>query len=139
MLDPHYTPTVAVKPCWSCRAGLMERDRFCRSCGVAQPFTSGAIGEASAIVAHSQPSAYTTSALQPISIAFDDADSCRPVSGPLVKAVVAAVAGTSSARPHSRFVMSAIMALIAVPIWLMIVLLSPLDAYAAARAVSRGL
>ena len=139
MLDLHYTPTVAVKPCCSCKAGLMERDRYCRWCGTPQPSSSGSISEAMPIEAQSQPSAYTTSPLQPISAALDRADSCRPVSGPLVKAVVAAVAGPSSSRPRSRFVNRAVMALISVPIWLMIVLLSPLDAYAAARAVSRGL
>ncbi|HLG14377.1 MAG TPA: hypothetical protein VJH03_07730 [Blastocatellia bacterium] len=114
----------------------MERDKYCRWCGVAQPSTSGEMDEALVPI---QPSAYyTTSPLQPMSLVID-AGSGRAVSGPLVKAVIAAVSGPSSARIRGRFLKSAVMALISVPIWLMIVLLSPLDAYAAAKAVSRVL
>jgi ribosomal protein L40E len=36
MYELHETTTVAIKPCRSCGAGLIEASKFCRSCGAAQ-------------------------------------------------------------------------------------------------------
>jgi hypothetical protein len=59
----------------------------------------------------------------------------HPVSGPLVKAVIAGV----PARPQHSRVSSVskrmLLALMAIPIWVMIILLSPLDAYASAKII----
>jgi hypothetical protein len=60
----------------------------------------------------------------------------RRVSGPLVDAVVAGVAVHSN-QERNHFMRRAILALISIPIWLIIVLLSPLDAYAAAKNLLR--
>jgi hypothetical protein len=61
----------------------------------------------------------------------------RPFSGPLVKAVVDGVAAEYAPHPRSRVARNALRALLSVPIWLIIVVLSPFDAYSAARAISR--
>jgi hypothetical protein len=58
------------------------------------------------------------------------------VSGPLVSAVIAGVA-SGELHDQGRWMRRAMLALISLPIWLMIVLLSPLDAYAAAKNLLR--
>lgn len=127
--------TIAVKACALCSGGLLEYDRFCRWCGVRQPERMSASGKAGA--EHSTDSInlspYTTSALER---AEAQAGLYRRVSGPLVSAVVAGVSA-SSPQVCGRFMKRAILALISVPIWLIIILLSPLDAYAAAKNLLR--
>lgn len=125
--------TVAVKACVSCNGGLLEFDNFCRWCGTRQfdlmagnqPNCAPSTG-----LSTNGRSPYTTSALdQPSAL-------LKPVSGPLVSAVIASVS-SGSPDEQSRFVKRAILALISIPIWLIIVLLSPLDAYAAAKNLVR--
>src|SRR5262249_39826391 len=97
-----------------------DHDKFCRQCGARQ---TGAI----APTANTSPSAYATSRLQ--------ADTFNSVSASLLNAIAAgAQAGTS--QPHSPCARPAGSAPIAVPLWLMIVLLSPIDAYATAKAIA---
>ena len=118
--------TMPVKACNACGGGLLEKDKFCRWCGSPQTHSLR------------QPSLslspYTTSALNQSAIAS------RPygrVSGPLVKALVAGVAGGRAGEPGGRVVRTVVQALVSIPIWLMIVLLSPIDAYVAAKSISR--
>jgi hypothetical protein len=129
--------TVAVKACTSCSGGLLEYDRFCRWCGVRQP---GRVMKSNPLNAAQLTGSvsgglreYTTSALER---ADAEAGLYRRVSGPLVSAVIAGVSA-SSPQVYSRFMKRAVLALISVPIWLIIVLLSPLDAYAAAKNLLR--
>ena len=64
-------------------------------------------------------------------------DLYRSISGPLISAVVTGALSTPSTDDHSAFIRRVILALISIPIWLIIVLLSPLDAYAAVKSVAR--
>ena len=64
-------------------------------------------------------------------------DVYRRISGPLVSAVVTGALSAPSTEKQSAFVKRVILALISVPIWLIIVLLSPLDAYAAVKNLAR--
>jgi hypothetical protein len=127
--------TIAVKACALCSGGLLEYDRFCRWCGVRQPGRMSVSGEAGAehLTDSMNLSPYTTSALER---ADSNAGLYRRVSGPLVSAVVASVSANSP-QVCGRFMKRAILALISVPIWMIIVLLSPLDAYAAAKNLLR--
>jgi hypothetical protein len=59
----------------------------------------------------------------------------HPVSGPLVNAVVAGVPAHIPLSPASSASKKILLALMAIPIWVMIILLSPLDAYASARII----
>lgn len=115
------TPTVDLRLCRVCLAEMRDHDKFCRQCGAQQ---TGAIAPPPANTA---PSAYATSRLQ--------ADTFNSVSASLLTAIAAgAQAGTSQLdSPCAR---RAVSALIAVPLWLMIVLLSPIDAYATAKAIA---
>ena len=136
MLDAQETKTVSVKACLECGGGLLEYDNFCRWCGAQQPplpagerpVASSRIGSASSDLA-----GYRTSALDESGVR---AGMYRRVSGPLVSAVIKGVV-EGSTEEHNRHLKRAILALISIPIWLIIVLLSPLDAYAAAKNLLR--
>jgi len=127
--------TVAVKACVECKAGLLNRDKFCRWCGSPQPCQEGSVPNREGAYA-----VVTRDAAVCATVAFDAegrTDLYRSVSGPLVSAVVTGALATPSREDRSAFIRQVILALISVPIWLIIVLLSPLDAYAAVRNVAR--
>src|SRR5262245_5634880 len=133
--------TVPVKPCNSCRGGLLEADRFCRWCGEQQVTkispASPAIGSwFAAQAAQADAGRYPTTVLE---LCDGSRDLYHRVSGPLLSAVVAGASRSATGELRGPFLQRAILALISVPIWMIIVLLSPLDAYAAARNVVRGI
>ena len=59
----------------------------------------------------------------------------HPVSGPLVKAVAEGVPASASHSVPRELPKKVLFALMAIPIWVMIILLSPLDAYASAKII----
>jgi len=127
--------TVAVKACAACGAGLLERDKFCRWCGAGQPGQESLAlnqPQATARDACSEPLCATV-ALTPGA----RTDVYRRISGPLVHAVVTGALAAPSTENQSAFIKRVILALISIPIWLIIVLLSPLDAYAAVKNLAR--
>ena len=126
MSNEHDARTVAVKPCVSCSAGLMEHDRFCRWCGVAQDDET----RSNELFVAMPTTGFQTGT------AKREAALCKRVSGPLISAVIDGMSNNGGPAQGSA-IRAAIMALVSVPIWLMIVLLSPLDAYAAARTLVR--
>jgi hypothetical protein len=127
--------TAAIKACESCGAGILDRDRFCRWCGRLQVSMSTGLVAAGDSRQPDEPSRYVTTLLgEPGST-----NSLHRVSGPLVSAVVATLTTGPASKPHRSIFATAVAALLSVPLWLMIVLLSPLDAYAAAKNLSRGL
>jgi hypothetical protein len=111
--------TVAVKSCSVCDAGLLERDNYCRWCGAHQPERTSAIPATSVFTSAARAEVY------------------RRVSGPLVNAVVTGALSGAARENQSRFIKRVTLALISIPIWLIIVLLSPLDAYAAVKNLAR--
>jgi hypothetical protein len=126
--------TVAVKACMVCGGHLLGSDRFCRWCGRAQAdATSGLLPVAGAASSDQLAAArYATSLLVEAK-----GNLYHRVSGPLVDAVVAGVAASGELGERGRLMRRCLLALISLPIWLMIVLLSPLDAYAAAKNLLR--
>lgn len=131
MYEPEQTTTLAIKPCSSCAAGMIEGSKFCRWCG------------------SPQPAAVTVSSLPPVSDGLSDEaervtyqtaplaprNRYHPVSGPLVQAVVAGVPASLPHSPAGTISKRMLLALMAIPIWVMIILLSPLDAYASAKII----
>ncbi|HWN99757.1 MAG TPA: hypothetical protein VNS63_10850 [Blastocatellia bacterium] len=128
--------TAAIRACESCAAGILDCDKFCRWCGGSQHAMTTRISAATE--SHSlglrEPSRYLTTELP-----LASTSSLRRVSGPLVSAVVATLASGPVSRPRTALFATAVATLLSFPLWLMIVLLSPLDAYAAAKNLSRGL
>lgn len=125
-MDESQEKTVAIKQCHACGSGLLEPDRFCRRCGITQ-------FDQHTLAALSGPSAYKTSML----VTGARAESYRRVSGPLVDLVVSGALAGHSIETESAVLKRVILALISIPVWLIIVLLSPLDAYAAVRNLAR--
>lgn len=124
MFAPQLIETVALKQCYSCGAELIERDKFCRRCGISQRLRNDSSQE------FQHKSECTTQRLS------ESSGMHQSFSGPLVQAITTGVTQRTTALQTSRWAMRLVGALVAVPLWLMIVLLSPLEALAAAKAIS---
>lgn len=127
--------TNVMKICSACGLDLQGRDKYCRHCGIKQPTTNNIMtsvvtvnGAVTSNLVYQQPSAPTS--------ALFEADNYHKVSGPLVEAVAMRITAHAFGKSHGRFVKHAFSALISITIWLMIILLSPLDAYFAAKDIS---
>src|SRR5215831_14234307 len=109
--DPSQTPTRDLRLCGACQSEARPQDRFCRRCGSKLDGSpTGDVGSAAQRQFHS-------------------------VSGALVAAVADGVS-SNTGQIHSPLARRLISALISVPIWLIIILLSPIDAYVTARIVA---
>jgi hypothetical protein len=131
MYESGKTTTVAIKPCQSCGLAILEESRFCRVCGAAQTYvlTTGSLATTpSDAVEGKLTRQYVTTPLSPRGL-------YHPVSGPLVTAVVAGVPARTQPSPADSPSRRMLLALMAVPIWVMIILLSPLDAYTSAKII----
>ena len=127
--------TVDLKLCQACAFEVRLRDRYCRRCGASQNLTAS-LPTASLTEPElgSGGASYVTA---PLAAPSADNDVYHRVSGSLVRAITAGLSSSAAARLDSRYARRAMLALISIPIWLMIILLSPLDAYATARTVIR--
>lgn len=117
--------TVTVKQCRVCAAGLRDHDRFCRRCGVAQI------------------NGYATST------DLTDLSGCetRPLtgstagnpsySGQLIRIVIESLSARTTTPRPGRGSRRLVCTLITIPIWMLIVMLLPLDAYRAAKAAAQ--
>ncbi len=122
--------TEAVNQCFSCRALLTASDRFCRSCGASQRRT------AFIDTVSRYPSARTTMI---VSNPVEQKRTSQTLSNVLVNTLTESIATKTMSLGYGRFGTHLIGGLVVIPIWLLIILLSPLDAYAAARAASSQL
>jgi hypothetical protein len=126
--------TLAVKACFACASVILESDNFCRWCGAHQiQLTNSDSASVSSTVARFEVSTYETSLLA----STPRADVYRRVSAPLVSAVVSGALAGPAIEKSSPAISRLILALISLPVWLIIVLLSPFDAYAAVRNLTR--
>ena len=130
MYESDQTTTVVIKPCRSCGAALIADSKYCRSCGAAQSDTS-------------PPDSRTISAGDAVREPLERFATTRlsqqklyhPVSGPLVSAVAEGVPANLARSAAAGFSKRLLLALMAIPIWVMIILLSPLDAYTSAKII----
>ncbi len=126
--------TVAVKACVACASGILASDKFCRWCGAHQiQLAHSDSASPSSTVALFEASTYTTSMLT----TGARGDVYRRVSAPLVNAVVSGALAGPAIEERSPALRQVILGLISIPVWLIIVLLSPIDAYAAVRNLAR--
>ena len=138
-LDPE--ATVSLKPCSACGFSLLESDRFCRKCGSKQVGTSISalfiepreyLPEATSSGLAQPPRSYQTTL---ISKKDTEENLYRSISGPLVSALVRSMSSNAPAGFCGRVLRKAFSTLISITIWLMMVVLSPIDAYLASRSV----
>ncbi len=107
--------TANIELCAACGYEFRGRDRFCRHCGIER--TEGAA------------SPFAT-------VPFAAVNPDRPISGPLAKAVIDGVATGALSRCSSAALKKTVLALISIPIWMIIILLSPLDVFVIVKAAS---
>jgi hypothetical protein len=128
MPGPDKIETVALKRCHFCSAESLDRDRFCRRCGACliarNDPTTGVIGSADG-------SEFKTSPL------FGSGPMQQSYSGPLVRILTQELLERTSSLGANRWARPLVSVLVAVPLWLMIVLLSPIDTYIAAKAIAK--
>ena len=128
--------TLDLKVCRACGTMLPATNRFCRLCGASQShlesvrkrhdFIPNLIPNTRILGPHSE-----SNMLSPIGY--------RSISGSVLNSFVTSELTTATSRIKSRVAKRAVAAAIAIPLWLMIVLLSPLDALEASRQVSSQL
>jgi predicted RNA-binding Zn-ribbon protein involved in translation (DUF1610 family) len=133
---PDQGETLPLYLCPACGVEARERDRFCRRCGANQSERGAApvvlVAAANAAAPLSQGGSLSPQVTSPLA----QANTYRRVSGSLVTYLTNGVSANTAAYPINRVARRIIPALISIPIWLLIILLSPLDAYAAAKAAS---
>ena len=128
MFAPEMTETIGLTQCHTCRAELLESDKFCRRCGLIQSLCTAPLTVAAG---HSGRFKYET---RPLS---GGADRGGSFSGTLVNFVTQSVSERTSGCGANRWTMRLVGALVMAPLWVMIVLLAPLDAYVAAKAIAK--
>ncbi len=117
--------TIVIRQCDSCNRQMSATDNFCRLCGAHQsdkPVTA---------INNPGGSDFETRTLQ------SDLQIHQSLSGLLLNALNRDVASKTASLRLNRFGGIALALLVAVPMWLLIILLSPLDAYMSARTASR--
>ena len=114
---------VTVNPCRMCRTQLPAYDNFCRWCGLRQADSGQKIDLGYSAESETRPLARNTG-------------NCLTGSSQLVHIVTESLSARSAIEKAGPGVQRLVCTLMTVPIWLLIVLLSPLDAYAAAKAVA---
>jgi hypothetical protein len=127
MFAQEMTETVGLTQCHTCGAELLERDKFCRRCGVDQR-----LGAAPTVVAgNSSRFEYETRPLPRV------ATRGGSFSGTLVNFVTQSVSERTTGCGANPWTMRLVGALVMAPLWVIIVLLAPLDAYVAAKAIAK--
>jgi hypothetical protein len=138
MFAPETADTVGFKHCQVCSAAQIDHDKFCRRCGASQsrriePLNSTTGSVAGAVVGVTGKSVCETAPLP------GSGSLRRSYSGRLVGIVTQELSEQTSSLRANWWAMLLISLLVAAPLWLMIVLLSPLDAYVTAKNLAKQL
>ena len=115
--------------CQHCGSGALAGDKFCRRCGARRASATESCETPASLALTLGLDEAPTYATAP----FASEMLRHPISGPLVKSVTGSLIAPATTQLQSRWGKRLLLALTSLSIWLMIVLLSPLDAYAAAR------
>jgi len=127
MINTQTKETVAIKQCPTCAGELLARDRFCRHCGVNQNDSCVTAALTSGL------SGYETKLLNGNQAAY------QSLSGALINILAQGISAKSLSYCASRGLRRVIAVIATIPIWLLIVLLAPVEAYSAARTITKQL
>ena len=116
--------TIALKQCRNCSGELFAPDNFCRWCGVHQSDDPVKAADNGSRCEHQ------TNFLRA------DGEMHQSLSSLSLNTVAHNVATKTGSLRLNRFGVIVVAALIAIPMWLLIILLSPFDAYTSAKAAS---
>jgi hypothetical protein len=118
--------TKGLKFCYVCRAEARKTtDKFCRRCGARQIFDTAQFNlnrQEPAVPAHTE--------------SLSTAVQLRQLSGPLVRVVTEEISAQASTKLKSPYSKGLFLAVLSILIWLLMVLLSPIDALIAARGIT---
>lgn len=124
------TETIGFRRCCHCTAELRELDKFCRRCGARQSHCYATSTDLTfAGISETKP-LQGRPTFQPCT------ESYTTYSGQLIRIVAESMSARTSAPCAHGWLKRLICTLITIPIWMLIVMLSPLDAYAAAKAAA---
>ena len=124
LTDQQPTEVIVMQECSACATGLLNHDKFCRRCGVRQPEVN---------TGRTDPNRFWARETQ---LLTDRTQGLETYSAQLIRIVTQSVSTKVSKQKASRGFRRLICTLITLPIWMLIVLLSPLDAYTAAKAAA---
>src|SRR5262249_88101 len=129
MFAPVSAETIGLKQCHVCAAEQLDRDNFCRRCGVSQnsrvdPSTTVAGGITGSVTSNVTEIANSSGCgTRPLS---RSATLRRSYSGPVLGIVTQDLSERTSSIRANRWAMRMVIAMFAAPLWMVIVLLSPL-------------
>ncbi|MBS1788935.1 MAG: hypothetical protein JST85_14490 [Acidobacteria bacterium] len=127
------TETIGLRRCCDCTAELRDRDKFCRHCGARQGNSYATSTDLTFAGSNETKPLERGSAFQPCTAS---PESYTTYSGQLIRIVAESMSARTSAQSAKGWLKRLICTLITIPIWMLIVMLSPLDAYAAAKAAA---
>ena len=137
--------TVPIKPCRSCGSAVPESDRFCRLCGESQSPGQTIALQGSAEPRDLQDLDSASTAAQRVSGPWIGSEQAHPMEGPISSRLVSGPVvwalsrtGTGAANSYAPRMKRIVSILISIPVWLIILLLSPFDAYRAARLIAES-
>jgi hypothetical protein len=128
--------TRGLRSCPGCAFEMQDQDKFCRRCGTRWVAPEPG-AQARAVTGSVGVTTARLPALVPPTIPLAPPERYQSVSGSLVNAVASGVSSGGSAQLGRGASGKLMAALLSVPIWLIIVLLSPLDALLAAKSLLR--
>jgi hypothetical protein len=130
--------TLDLKLCRACGLELLASHRFCRLCGASQSHLEFVTKRHDCDLSQSLNANINMLAPDSERKAFSPAG-YRSISGSVLNSFVTTEMTAATSRIKSRAKKKAVAAVIAIPLWLMIVLLSPLDALEASWQVTKQL
>jgi hypothetical protein len=128
--------------CTACQAGLKLLDKFCRQCGVKQATPECGMSRVTAGL-HNETGACAEALTKGLDevltlpAARDTNVLSRPVSRPLLQALAQGIELGTILKGHGKTTRSIVTALMSAPVWLMIILLSPFDAWTTTKAMTK--
>ena len=133
---------VDIKQCQGCQLIIRNSDKFCRHCGIKQ---GEAANRPTKNTSEVDNSASPSSNLPKISPAepystkpLVQAAVPHPVSGPLLQAIVKGISTGASKIGSNKITQQSLLVLMSIPVWLLIVFLSPVDAWLATKSISKN-
>ncbi|MCI0664759.1 MAG: zinc ribbon domain-containing protein [Acidobacteria bacterium] len=128
------TETIGLNKCMTCGAEQNDRDKFCRRCGARQSSSIDRSSKTTSGISSGYIDKYSGYNTRTFPLNRTERRSC---SDQLVSIVTQELSERTSSIRANRWVMHLVSVLVTAPLWLMIVLLSPLDAYLAAKNIAK--
>jgi hypothetical protein len=130
--------TRGLRSCSACAAELQDQDLFCRRCGTRWVALAPGSAVATAVTGNVGATTARLPALVPPTLPLLPQEPYHSVSGSLVNAVASSVSVGVPAQFGRGLSGKLFVALLSVPFWLIIILLSPLDAFMASKSLLRN-